>query len=65
VVVEGSSRRVTAEDRLTQLIRGHFLEMSGDVTAARYDYQAAARRATNLQQQRYLHQQAARLGLST
>ena len=52
-------------DRRFLAVRGHLLEMNGDVTAARDDYQGAARLATNLQQQRYLHQQAARLGLST
>ena len=36
--------------------------MSGDTTAAREAYLAAARRATNLPQQRYLNRQAARLG---
>jgi hypothetical protein len=35
--------------------------MAGDRTAALEAYQAAARAATNLQQQRYLNQQVARL----
>jgi len=52
-------------DRRFYAVRGHLLEMSGNLTAARDSYQAAALRATNLQQQRYLHQQAARLRPST
>lgn len=52
-------------DRRFYAVRGHLLEMSGDLAAARESYQAAARQATNLQQQRYLHQQAARLNPST
>ncbi len=39
----------------------HPLEMAGDRMAARDSYLAAARRATNLTQQRYLHSRAARL----
>ena len=35
--------------------------MSGDATAAREAYLAAARRATNLPQQRYLNRQATKL----
>jgi hypothetical protein len=35
--------------------------MAGDRTAALEAYRAAARAATNLQQQRYLNQQIARL----
>ena len=42
--------------------QAHLLEMTGDTTAAREAYLAAARRATNLPQQRYLNHQAARLG---
>ena len=43
-------------------MQAHLLEMTGDTTAAREAYLAAARRATNLPQQRYLNRQAARLG---
>jgi hypothetical protein len=35
--------------------------MTGDVGAAREAYRAAARRASNLTQQRYLNRRAARL----
>jgi hypothetical protein len=35
--------------------------MAGDHAGAREAYQAAARRTTNLPQQRYLHTRAARL----
>jgi predicted RNA polymerase sigma factor len=52
-------------DRRFLAVRGHLFEMSGDLTAARDSYEAAARQATNLRQQRYLHQQAARLRPST
>jgi RNA polymerase sigma factor (sigma-70 family) len=50
-----------AEDRRLHAVRAHLLEMAGDRTAARDSYLAAARRATNLSQQRYLHSRAARL----
>lgn len=49
------------EDRRFHAVRGHLLEMVGDRQAARSAYEAAARRATNLQQQRYLHARAAHL----
>jgi RNA polymerase sigma factor (sigma-70 family) len=49
------------EDRRFHAVRAHLLEMIGDRPAARESYEAAARRAMNLQQQRYLHVQAARL----
>jgi RNA polymerase sigma factor (sigma-70 family) len=42
-------------------IRAHLLEMTGNIAAARDDYETAAREPTNLQQQRYLHRQIARL----
>jgi RNA polymerase sigma factor (sigma-70 family) len=50
-----------AEDHRLYAVRAHLLEMSGDKTAAREAYLAAARRATNLPQQRYLNRQAAKL----
>ncbi len=50
-----------AEDHRLQAVRAHLLEMAGQRGAARDAYQAAARRATNLPQQRYLHARAARL----
>jgi hypothetical protein len=42
-------------------VRAHLLEMTGDAGAARDAYRAAARRASNLPQQRYLNRRAARL----
>jgi RNA polymerase sigma factor (sigma-70 family) len=50
-----------ADDHRLQAVRGHLLEMTGDRAGARDAYEAAARRTTNLPQQRYLHAQAARL----
>ena len=48
-------------DRRFHAVRGHLLEKAGDRAAAVEAYRAAARVATNLQQQRYLHQQITRL----
>jgi predicted RNA polymerase sigma factor len=48
-------------DRRYHAVRGHLLEMVGDSAAALEAYRAAARAATNLQQQRYLNQQINRL----
>jgi predicted RNA polymerase sigma factor len=42
-------------------VRARLLEMIGDAGAAREAYGAAARRASNLPQQRYLNRRAARL----
>jgi RNA polymerase sigma factor (sigma-70 family) len=42
-------------------VRAHLLELAGDHAAAREAYQEAARRTTNLPQQRYLNTRAARL----
>ena len=50
-----------AADHRLAAVRAHLLEMSGDRTAAREAYKAAARQAANLVQQRYLHTRAARL----
>jgi RNA polymerase sigma factor (sigma-70 family) len=55
-----SDSRINA-DRRFHAVRGHLLERSGDRQAALDAYQEAARRATNLQQQRYLNRQVARL----
>jgi predicted RNA polymerase sigma factor len=55
-----ADQRIAADHRL-QAVRAHLLEMAGDTAAARDAYLAAARRATNLPQQRYLHARAARL----
>ena len=50
-----------AEDHRLYAVRAHLLEMCGDIPAAREAYRAAARRATNVPQQRYLIGRAARL----
>ncbi len=50
-----------AEDHRLYAVRAHLLEMTGDTNAAREAYRGAARRATNLAQQRYLNRQAAKL----
>jgi RNA polymerase sigma factor (sigma-70 family) len=55
-----ADQRIAADHRL-HAVRAHLLEMAGDTAAARDAYLAAAGRATNLRQQRYLHAQAARL----
>jgi len=48
-------------DRRFHAVRAHLLELAGDQAAALGAYRAAARAATNLQQQRYLNQQISRL----
>jgi RNA polymerase sigma factor (sigma-70 family) len=53
--------KLLAEDHRMYAVRAHLLEMSGDTTAAREAYHTAARRATNLPQQRYLNRQASKL----
>jgi RNA polymerase sigma factor (sigma-70 family) len=50
-----------AEDHRLHAVRGHLLEMAGDHLAARDAYQAAAERATNVPQKRYLYARAARV----
>jgi len=50
-----------ADDHRLHAVRAHLLEMAGQRGASRDAYQAAARRATNLPQQRYLYARAARL----
>jgi RNA polymerase sigma factor (sigma-70 family) len=52
--------RINADHRF-YAVRAHLLERNGDVDAALDAYQEASRRATNLQQQRYLNRQIARL----
>jgi predicted RNA polymerase sigma factor len=52
--------RIAGDHRL-HAVRAHLLELAGDRPGARDAYQAAARRTTNLPQQRYLHARAARL----
>jgi RNA polymerase sigma factor (sigma-70 family) len=56
----GADARINA-DRRFHAVRGHLLEMADNPTAALEAYHAAARAATNLQQQRYLNQQVNRL----
>jgi RNA polymerase sigma factor (sigma-70 family) len=48
-------------DRRFHSVRAHLLELAGDPGAALEAYRTAARRATNVQQQRYLNRQIARL----
>ena len=55
-----ADERIAGDHRL-HAVRAHLLEMAGQRVAARDAYQAAARRATNLPQQRYLHSRAARI----
>ena len=50
-----------AQDHRLHAVEAHLLEMAGDPAGAHDSYLEAARRATNLAQQRYLHAQAARL----
>ncbi len=50
-----------AEDHRLCAVRAHLLEMVGERAAALDAYHEAARRATNLAEQRYLHARAARL----
>jgi RNA polymerase sigma factor (sigma-70 family) len=52
--------RVAGHHRL-DAIRAHFLEMAGDVEAARQSYDTAARKTTSLPEQRYLEARARRL----
>ncbi len=51
-----------ANDHRLYAVRGHLLEMAGDAPAARDAYRTAAGLTSSLQQQRYLHSRAARLG---
>nr|WP_113704880.1 sigma-70 family RNA polymerase sigma factor [Nonomuraea lactucae] len=50
-----------AEDHRLHAVRAHLLELAGDRAGARESYVAAARRTTNLPQQRYLYGRASRL----
>ena len=58
--IQGDER--IAEDHRLHAVRAHLLEMAGDPGGARESYLEAARRATNLARQRYLHARAASLG---
>ena len=55
-----ADERIAGDHRL-HAVRGHLLERAGERTAARASYETAARQATSLPQQRYLHARAARL----
>ncbi len=57
--LEADARMATG--RRFHAARAHLLEQTGDNAAALVAYQTAARYAANTQQQRYLHQQIARL----
>ena len=50
-----------ADDHRLHAVRAHLLEMVGDRAGAHASYVEAARRATNMPQQRYLNSRAARL----
>jgi len=50
-----------ADDYRLDAVRAHLQEMAGDVERARDSYLAAADRAPNVPQRRYLHARAARL----
>ncbi len=43
-------------------VRGHLLELAGEMAAAREAYQQAARMTASIPEQRYLALRAARLG---
>ena len=60
VVLEEVEERLAGHYRL-DAVRAHLLEMAGDPTGAVEHYRAAAKRTTNLPEQRYLATQAARL----
>lgn len=49
-----ANNKLLAEDHRLYAVRAHLLEMTGDTGAARDAYRAAAPRASNLPQQRYL-----------
>jgi predicted RNA polymerase sigma factor len=59
-VLEEVEERLEGHYRL-DAVRAHLLEMTGDTTGAIEHYRAAAKRTTNLPEQRYLMTQAARL----
>jgi RNA polymerase sigma factor (sigma-70 family) len=56
-----ADNRMTHNHRL-EAVRGHLLEMAGDLVAARESYVRAAKMTASLPEQRYLTLQAARLG---
>jgi len=56
-----AARRIAAKAWGDQSRPCHLFEMAGDLVGARDSYLEAARRTTNLPQQRYLRARAARL----
>ena len=62
-LLDGLDERLPDNHRL-DAVRAHLLEMAGDVEGAVASYRAAARRTTNLAEQRYLTARAARLAAS-
>lgn len=58
-----SDHRMTDHHRL-EAVRAHFLEMSGDLDAARESYLLAARRTTSIPERDYLRTRADRLSSS-
>ena len=59
-VLDEVDARLSGHYRLAA-VRAHLLELAGDLEAARVHYRAAARRTTNLVEQQYLTERAARL----
>jgi len=59
-LLDAVDERLAGHYRL-DAVRAHLLEMAGDTMAARALYRAAANRATNLPEQRYLATRGARL----
>jgi RNA polymerase sigma factor (sigma-70 family) len=55
-----NDERMKRNHRL-EAVRGHLLELAGDLTAARESYQRAARMSASIPEQRYLTLRAARL----
>jgi predicted RNA polymerase sigma factor len=53
-------QRMTRNHRL-EAVRGHLLELAGDLSAARESYRRAARMSASIPEQRYLALRAARL----
>jgi RNA polymerase sigma factor (sigma-70 family) len=58
--LDGNERM--AHTHRLEAVRGHLLELAGDLVAARESYQRAARMTASLPEQRYLALRAARLG---
>ena len=69
-MVHGPAAGLAATDELAgplarhhrfHAVRGHLLEMAGDMTTAAADYRTAARYATNIPERRYLERRLAGL----